>query len=110
MTAEADRSGWLIIDKPAGITSSRVVLQLRRATGNRYRILRRLQDHHKTTLVVDAASNENLKLSAKNCKDHQFLPPEGVNVYDLLRHDTLVLSQDAAKALEARCLKKGAEK
>ncbi len=36
---------------------------------------------------------------------HSFLPPEGVNVYDLLRHDTLVLSKDAAKALEARCLK-----
>jgi large subunit ribosomal protein L4 len=34
-----------------------------------------------------------------------FLPPEGVNVYDLLRHDHLVLSQDAAKALEARCLR-----
>jgi len=33
------------------------------------------------------------------------LPPEGLNVYDLLRHDTLVLSQDAAKAIEARCLK-----
>jgi large subunit ribosomal protein L4 len=60
----------------------------------------------KKTLVVDAASNENLKLSVRNCKDHQFLPPEGVNVFDLLRHDTLVLSQDAAKALEARCLKK----
>ena len=58
----------------------------------------------KKTLVVDAATNENLKLSIKNCKDHQFLPPEGVNVYDLLRHDTLVLSKDAAKALEQRCL------
>ncbi len=60
----------------------------------------------KKTLVVDAASNENLKLSVRNCKDHQFLPPEGVNVFDLLRHDSLVLSQEAAKALEARCLKK----
>jgi large subunit ribosomal protein L4 len=60
----------------------------------------------KKTLVVDAASNENLKLSVRNCKDHQFLPPEGVNVFDLLRHDTLILSKDAAKALEARCLKK----
>lgn len=64
----------------------------------------------KKTLVVDAASNENLKLSIRNCKDHQFLPPEGVNVYDLLRHDTLVLSKDAAKALELRCLKKGGAK
>ena len=34
------------------------------------------------------------------------LPPEGVNVYDLLRHDTLVLSKDAVKKLEARCLEK----
>lgn len=59
----------------------------------------------KKALVVDAATNENLKLSIRNCKDHSFLPPEGVNVYDLLRHDTIVVSKDAAKALEARCLK-----
>ena len=61
-------------------------------------------------LVVDAASNEKLRLSIRNCKDHQFLPPEGVNVYDLLRHDHLVLSQDAAKALEQRLLAKAAKK
>jgi large subunit ribosomal protein L4 len=59
----------------------------------------------KRTLVVDAATNENLRLSIRNCKDHQFLPPEGLNVYDLLRHDTLVLSKDAAKAVEQRLLK-----
>jgi large subunit ribosomal protein L4 len=59
----------------------------------------------KKALVVDAASNENLRLSIRNCEEHQFLPPEGVNLYDLLRHDTLVLSKDAAKALEQRCLR-----
>jgi large subunit ribosomal protein L4 len=57
------------------------------------------------TLVVDSSENEKLRRSIHNCKDHQFLPPEGVNVYDLLRHDTLILSKDAAKALESRCLK-----
>ena len=57
------------------------------------------------TLVVDSPDNEKLKLSIRNCKDHQFLPPEGVNVYDLLRHDTLVLSKDAVKQLEERCLR-----
>ncbi|MBX3215319.1 MAG: 50S ribosomal protein L4 [Labilithrix sp.] len=62
------------------------------------------------TLVVDVAGNENLRLSIRNCEDHQFLPPEGVNVYDLLRHDTLVLSKDAAKALETRCLSKAENK
>jgi large subunit ribosomal protein L4 len=58
----------------------------------------------KSALVVDNAANEKLRLSIRNCADHQFLPPEGVNVYDLLRHDTLVLSKDAVKALEQRCL------
>ena len=56
------------------------------------------------TLVVDDRGNENLKLSIRNMKDRAFLPPEGVNVYDLLRHDHLVVSRGAAKALEARCL------
>ena len=32
-----------------------------------------------------------------------------MNVYDLLRHDHLVVSKDAAKALEARCLEEGHE-
>jgi large subunit ribosomal protein L4 len=62
------------------------------------------------TLVVDSQTNEKLRLSIRNCKEHQFLPPEGVNVYDLLRYDTLILSKDAAKALEQRCLKQKASK
>lgn len=56
-------------------------------------------------LLVDVKENENLRLSARNLETHLVLPPEGVNVYDILRHDHLVLSQDAAKALEARCLR-----
>ena len=64
---------------------------------------------NKKVMVVDSADNENLKLSIRNCRDHQFLPPEGVNVFDLLRHDTLIVSKDAAKALEARCLNDGAK-
>jgi large subunit ribosomal protein L4 len=64
----------------------------------------------KKTLVVDSQENENLRLSIRNCTEHQFLPPEGLNVYDLLRHDTLILSKEAAKALEARCLKQSASR
>lgn len=59
----------------------------------------------KKSLVVDLAPNEGLVRSIRNMQNHQFLPPEGVNVYDLLRHDHLVVSRDAAKALEARCLR-----
>jgi len=57
-------------------------------------------------LVVDDKSNENLRLSIRNMEHSQFLPPEGVNVYDLLRYQHLVVSKTAAKALEARCLEK----
>lgn len=60
------------------------------------------------TLVVDSPDNEKLRLSIRNCRDHRFLPPEGVNVYDLLRHDTLILSKEAAVALEQRCLRQSA--
>jgi large subunit ribosomal protein L4 len=59
----------------------------------------------KKALVVDSAGNDKLVKSIRNLEHHQFLPPEGVNVYDLLRHDHLIVSKDAAKALEARCLR-----
>jgi len=58
----------------------------------------------KANLVVDDAGNQTLRLSIRNMKANNFLPPEGVNVYDLLRHDHLVVSKDALKAIEARCL------
>lgn len=58
-----------------------------------------------STLVVDAKENQNLSLSIRNMAKNLFLPPEGVNVYDLLRHDHLILSKQAVKDLEARCTK-----
>ena len=54
-------------------------------------------------LIVDAKENERLRLSARNLQGHSVLPPEGVNLYDLLRHEHLVLTQTAVQALEARC-------
>jgi large subunit ribosomal protein L4 len=50
-------------------------------------------------LIVDAKTNENLVRGARNLAASQWLAPEGLNVYDILRHDTLVLTQDAAKAV-----------
>jgi large subunit ribosomal protein L4 len=50
-------------------------------------------------LLVDAKTNENLQRGAKNLAASQWIAPEGLNVYDILRHDTLVLTQDAAKAV-----------
>jgi large subunit ribosomal protein L4 len=64
----------------------------------------------KKTLVVDDKSNERLRLSLRNMQNNQFLPPEGVNVYDLLRHDHVVVSKGAAKAIEARFFNGAANK
>jgi large subunit ribosomal protein L4 len=36
---------------------------------------------------------------ARNLSASQWLAPEGLNVYDILRHETLVLTQDALKAI-----------
>ncbi len=54
-------------------------------------------------LIVDGKENEKLRLSARNLQKYSVLPPEGVNLYDLLRHEHLVLTQTAVQALEARC-------
>jgi len=55
-----------------------------------------------SAVVIDQASNEKLRLSTRNIENATFLPPEGVNVYDILRHDHLILTQQAARALEQR--------
>lgn len=65
----------------------------------------------KSAVVVDAVDNDELRLSIRNMPKHQYLPPEGVNLYDLLRHENLVLTRSAVEALEARCTaKKGQNK
>ena len=50
-------------------------------------------------LVIDA-KNETLFKSIRNAQRFDFLPVEGANVYDILRHRTLILTQAGAKALE----------
>ncbi|MGF1467402.1 MAG: 50S ribosomal protein L4 [Sandaracinaceae bacterium] len=57
----------------------------------------------RSSVLVDEGENQTLRMSARNLPKHQFLPPEGVNVYDLLRHEHLVVTKTAVAALEARC-------
>ena len=51
-------------------------------------------------LVVDGAANVNLARSVRNLSGADFLAVEGLNVYDILKHDTLVLTAATAKKLE----------
>ncbi len=52
-------------------------------------------------LVVDGAGNVNLMKSVRNLDGSDFLAAEGLNVYDILRHEMLVLTAESAKKLEA---------
>jgi large subunit ribosomal protein L4 len=51
------------------------------------------------SLIVDATSNDKLQRGARNLASSQWLPPSAINVYDIMRHDTLILTQDAVKAI-----------
>jgi len=56
----------------------------------------------KGTLIVDVKENDKLRLSIRNIPESTYLPPEGVNLYDLLRHPNLVVTKDAVTALQNR--------
>lgn len=54
-------------------------------------------------LFIDGAElDANFALAVRNLPNVDVLPQQGANVYDILRRDTLVLTQDAVTALEAR--------
>jgi len=55
-----------------------------------------------SALLVDSKDNKNLSKSAHNLPSHRYLAPEGLNVYDILRHPGLVIAADAVKQIEAR--------
>ena len=44
----------------------------------------------------------NFKLAARNIPNIDVLPDAGLNVYDVLRRHTLVLTKDAIEAINAR--------
>ena len=54
-------------------------------------------------LVIDGSEiDNNFRLAARNIPNLDVLPVQGINVYDILRRKTLVLSKSAVEALEER--------
>ena len=57
----------------------------------------------KSALIIDgAAVDANFALAARNIRNIDVLPVQGINVYDILRRQQLVLTKAAVEALEAR--------
>lgn len=57
----------------------------------------------KTALVIDGDGvNDNFRKASSNIVGVDVLPAVGANVYDILNHETLVLTRAAVEQLEAR--------
>ena len=53
-------------------------------------------------MIGGAELDSNFKLAAQNIPNIDVLPVQGINVYDIIRRNTLVLSKAAVDALEER--------
>jgi large subunit ribosomal protein L4 len=56
----------------------------------------------RSALIVTEAKNETLERSSRNVPAVKVLRSEGLNVYDVLKYDTLVLVQPAIQTIEGR--------
>lgn len=56
-------------------------------------------DVRRTVLVVDNGDNRNLQLSSRNLQGVKLVSSREVNVYDLLGHERVLLSEAAARKL-----------
>jgi len=57
----------------------------------------------KTALVIDGdALNVGFARASSNLDSINLMPAVGANVYDIMRHETLVLTRAAVEKLEAR--------
>ena len=59
----------------------------------------------KKVLIVgsdDDEKNANIKLACRNIPTALFIPAIGLNVYDIIKHESIILTLDALQSLEAR--------
>lgn len=53
-------------------------------------------------IITGESVNDNLKKAISNIKKVDVLPVQGANVYDIIRRDNLLITEDAVKKLEER--------
>lgn len=58
--------------------------------------------NRENALIITGEANQNLELSARNIPTVKVLRVEGLNVYDILRYENLILPESSVKAIEGR--------
>jgi hypothetical protein len=62
-------------------------------------MLGKLNDETETYLLVESGANVNLERASRNIAGVTLVPPTGLEPYDLLRHEHVMLSREAAAKL-----------
>jgi large subunit ribosomal protein L4 len=92
LSAKARDGGIIVLDK-ASVTQGKT--KALRENFNKLGLI--------SALIIDGAEVEaSFALAARNIPNIDVLPVQGINVYDILRRPTLVLTKSALQALEAR--------
>ena len=92
LSAKAKDGGIIVLDKVAVDAAKTKALKARF-----------LQLGLESALIIDGAElDNNFCTAARNIPNIDVLPVQGINVYDILRRPTLVLTKAALEALEAR--------
>jgi len=63
--------------------------------------LTKLDGSSRTILLVEAGANRNLELASRNLEGVKLVPTTQLEAYDLLRHEHLMLSKQAAQKLSS---------
>ena len=58
----------------------------------------------KNALIVTDAADEKLNLSSRNVQNVKIMRSEGLNVYDILKYENLILLEPSIKQIEGRLL------
>ncbi len=92
LSAKAKSAGIIVVDQLTANEAKTAVLKVKLAALGLSNAL----------FIGGKELDENFRLAARNIPDLDVLPVQGINVYDILRRKTLVLSKDAVEALEER--------
>ena len=93
------KSGDLIVLDAAAVDSPKTAALLERFTGLGW---------SNALIIAGAEVDNNLRLAARNIAQVDVLPNAGLNVYDVLRREKLVLTRDAVEAITSRLTEEAA--
>lgn len=81
-----------------------VVDSMDSADGKSKELFKRLEGFGlKKAVLIDGDRNEKFDRAARNLADYRYVPVEGMNVYDLLKYESAVITKSSVAKIVERC-------